>query len=188
MFTGNVNNDDELQTMFDLPVKARYVRIVIETWHGGPALRAGALTCQEKCQAQHLDYKTNLGLTSSTGGPGLIEEWGHETTSVSSGYRASAGKGLFLDARSCLSDPDSWTVIVQASLDTMRPKAGLMSAESWGDAGMYVVDEHYSMFPSEKLKCQELIRVGRNYWFAAVRDGKTNNVTVFLNGCAHPKP
>lgn len=182
MFGGNTDQDTQRLTYFDLPVKARYVRVVIQSWNGGPAMRLGILECSSKCVSKHLDYETNKYLTSSSGGPGLVEEWGTSQMDLQSGWRATAGKGLVVDAGDCLTDTSSWSIVMQAQFDNPSDVEVLATTEGWGDAGLYVKDERLQMFPSGKLVCGEKIRPGLEYWFAATRDGQSNNVSLYLNG------
>jgi len=75
IFDGNTDRNTHVRALFDKPIKARYVRIIPETWYSWPSFRAGVLLCQSKCKEGHLDYQMD-GFISETGGPYLRSPWG----------------------------------------------------------------------------------------------------------------
>ena len=199
-FPGNLNWNSKLDTVFESPVKARYVRIYPVTYHGLPSLRAAILICETQCQKSDLQYDFNDVLTSSTGGPSLIAAWGMGTYTTSTwnywlstgdGYRFSRDQGLQLDESKCITDPQSYTVLIEAKFDSVNGAKAIMTSEEWFDDGLFIVDEVFQMRPSPDLQCaEEPIRAGYTYKFAVTRAKKTGEVRLYLNGykCASGKP
>ena len=75
VFSGNVDYDSKVKTLFSSAVEARYVKILPLTWYNAPLMRAGVLVCEQACDSGHLDYQMRT-LRSSTGGPDLQAPWG----------------------------------------------------------------------------------------------------------------
>ena len=199
-FKGNVNWNSKLDTIFDTPVKGRYVRIYPVTSHGLPSLRAAVLICETKCQQKELVYNFNDALTSSTGGPNLDAPWGTGTyttavwnnwQSTGDGYRFQKNQGLQVDESKCITDPQEYTVLIEAKFDSVSGERAILTSEDWFDDGLFIVDGIYQMRPSPALQCEdEPIRAGYEYKFAVTRKKKTGKVDLYLNGyrCASGKP
>uniref|UniRef100_A0A667XHB3 Adipocyte enhancer-binding protein 1 n=1 Tax=Myripristis murdjan TaxID=586833 RepID=A0A667XHB3_9TELE len=63
LFYGNVDKDTPVMVQFDMPVVARYIRILPQSWNGSLCLRAEILACQlpshenEVTPSDELDYR-----------------------------------------------------------------------------------------------------------------------------------
>ena len=199
-FRGNVNGNDRLDSLFERPVRARYVRIYPVSFVGMPSLRAAILVCETKCKNKYLDYRLQGQLTSSSGGPSLVAHWGfgryttgtwNHWLSSGDGYRFHKKQGLMLDESKCITDPKSYSVLIEVKLDSVAGDNAIMTSEEWFDDGLYVADEVFQMRPSPELRCAaEPIRAGYTYKFAVTRNKKTGQVSLYMNGykCASGIP
>jgi len=198
-FPGNVDWYNKLNTVFETPVKGRYVRIYPVTFYGMPSLRAAVLVCESTCKDKELVYNFNNDLTSSTGGPSLdAEVQGTYTTAVwyywestGDGYQFQENQGLRLDESKCITDPQEYTVFIEAKLGPVSGPRAILTSEDWFDDGLFIDDGIYQMRPSPSLQCaEEPIRQGYEYKFAVTRKKKTGQVDLYLNGykCASGKP
>ena len=67
--------DMEVRRMFEFPIHARYVRIVVQSWNQHISMRAGVLTCEQPCKKKQLDYSLQRTLLSTSDGPALAAPW-----------------------------------------------------------------------------------------------------------------
>ena len=96
-----------------------------------------------------------------------------------------------LDESKCITDPKSYSVLIEVKLDSVAGDNAIMTSEEWFDDGLYVADEVFQMRPSAELRCAaEPIRAGYTYKFAVTRNKKTGQVSLYMNGykCASGIP
>ncbi len=188
IFEGNTDTTTALQTVFDRPIKARYVRIIPRSWYWGPGLRAALLVCESDCKNKKLDYQLDQTLGSTTGGPSIRPMGGGQVTT--DGFSYGKGQGLSLSPSSCIGNGKVYTLLVYAQLKELKDKdvKAVILNENWADGGGYI-DKYWRLRPSDIVCESEVIRPGYWYWFGIRRD-KDGNVDIFLNGykCASGKP
>eukprot|EP00961_Rhodomonas_salina_P191251 2580405-Rhodomonas_salina.5 len=181
VFDANADKATKVFNTFDEPVKAQYVRIYPETWHGWMSMRAAVLLCERPCKDGKLTYTFKAdSFTSKTKGPSLKALWGEGDFDPVKGYIFPAGKGLAVEHDRCLKDP-AYTVYIKAALDDVSTWARLINSDGWGDAGFYV-NEQFQSFPSaDALKCDEELIPNKVYQFVVTRDDQ-GVVSLYLNG------
>ena len=189
VFEANTDYNTKVENLFPVPIRTRYVKLVVEEYSGYPAMRAGLLTCEVDCEGGILDYRFDDTLTSSSGGPSLTSPWGEGSFDVSNQwYRFGAGQGVSVDQSACIDDVSEWSIIVEARVDSTNSRL-LIGSSAWGTDGLYV-DTVLRFTPASlKLKCDEKILSSRFYQFGLVRKSG-GNVSVSLNGftCSVAKP
>eukprot|EP00960_Hanusia_phi_P074325 768213-Hanusia_phi.AAC.3 len=183
IFEGNTDSNTKVQNLFPFPVKARYVRIYPMYYYSHPAMRAGLLICERKCEDGKLDYGFQQSLTSSTGGTMLKTPWGSGPFADVSGklaYRMSDGKGLQLNPYECIKG-DTYTILIDALLSSVSGSLRIFGVDSWENDGLYV-NKVFSMQPDDlKLVCNEEIKRDLWYKYGITRNSK-GEISVYLNG------
>lgn len=184
IFDGNSATDDrntEKQNLFVFPVKARYVRIVVEDWQNRPGFRAGVLACEAKCVAGMLQYSLHETLLSDTEGPALTAPWSEAGWNDNLGYRFTGGKGLRLSEDNCVPGP-AWSVVIRARLDAVNGYRRLIDSPTWGDYGLYIHDGVYVLFAgTDILSCRALLYSDQFHTFGVTRDD-AGHISMYLDG------
>jgi hypothetical protein len=107
------------------------------------------------------------------------------------GYIFRQNEGLSLEQGPCIDSVTEYTVLMTVRLDYTDGNRRIMSSQSWGDAGLYVKDKTFKMYPSVGgMSCDGLkIKENYNYMYGISR-AKDGTVKLFLNGikCAEGKP
>ena len=67
----NSNRNSKVRTYFSAPVKARYVRLYPQEWHGWMSMRMALLVCEKPCVEDRLDYAFAGTYASRSFGPSL---------------------------------------------------------------------------------------------------------------------
>jgi hypothetical protein len=266
IFDGNTDRETRVRNLFNQPVKARYVRILAETWNGWISMRAAVIMCEEKCSDGRLSYDMR-GFRSDTGGPELTAPYGEgffvgkedavgfdypgndisyrdiiwddckneceknsecvaytqnvpagrgcwlkralgnmvqndaRTTVMMTksryykerarvGYFVESGQGLQAAPEGCFKDGKQYSIILEALLINVNGKRRVLSSGGWGNAGLYVIDGRFTVYPSAAgLSCEEKIEADRVYRFGLTRNSQ-GKVRIYLNGmmCASATP
>ena len=184
-FQGNSDRDTMLKTEFDVPVKARYVKIVPKEWSGFIAMRAGVLLCEIPCKEGRLDYPLVNELASETDGPSLEPIGGDGTfmvTSTQSGYKFAAGQGFEINPGSCITSVKAYSVLVDVSFDDSNRWNRIMGSEGWRRNGLFVAERRYFIAPVDlEIKCPNYIFSHRTYRFGFVRTD-AGKVKIYVDG------
>jgi hypothetical protein len=189
VFKGNTDANTKLQTRFKNPVHTQYVRILPVKWNAHMSMRASVLICERPCLGGKLEYtfKQDM-LISRTKGPSLEPLWGEGFFDDKRGYHFEAGEGLAIEQDRCLKSP-AYTIYIKAALDLTTGWRRLVQSEGWGDAGFYV-NKVFQTFPvSSGIKCEEVIRPGKEYQYVITRS-VGGDIKLFINGwlCGKGKP
>eukprot|EP00961_Rhodomonas_salina_P114611 1541774-Rhodomonas_salina.1 len=170
--------------MFDEPIMARYVKISAVTWYSWPSIRAGVILCEIPCEDGTLDYSFAGTLNSDTEGPALEAIWGDGKyqTGNTPGYKFNKGQGLFLKPGTCITTTDSYSIIIDASLDRADLWNRLVASDGWRRAGLFVHSNKFEIAPEDsEIICPATIFNNRVYKFGMTRD-EDDNVKLYLNG------
>ena len=190
VFEGNRDASTKVHNVFETPVYARYVRIIVERWQNWPSMRAGVLVCDRPCLKGELDYKLDRSFLSTTRGPSLLAAWGEGSWYNNRGYRFSTGQGLKLKEVACFKKTQQWSWTVKAKLDYVNGWRRIMNS-NWGDFGVYVHNGRYEIFPAAaNMKCKNQIVDRHNYYTFGMTRSAKGEVKLYLNGylCAEGKP
>lgn len=184
IFQGNKDQSTRVKLIFRVPVKARFVRFLPQTWRSHMSMRAAVLVCEQKCKNGELNYPMDGTLASSTFGPMLTYDvMGSFLTHKGSSslmYRFEKNEGLTVDEGKCVT-PSEWTITVFARIDQTTGKRQVIGSSAWGNDGLYV-DTYLRMVPEgAELQCNEEIFKDKWYYFGLTRS-KDGKVSLFLNG------
>jgi hypothetical protein len=188
IFDANANQNNKVSILFSVPVKARFVRIVPQTWQNWMSMRAAVLVCERPCVDNAMEFQFKGSFMSKTKGPGLEAQWGEGEFDDSGGYHFLKGQGLSLVQSRCLKG-DAYTIYIKAQLAKTTGYRRILNSDGWVDHGFYV-NKYFMSFPtSGGLKCPETVRPGQQYQYVISRttDG---TVSLYLNGypCGSKKP
>lgn len=186
-FEGNGEQNARKKVRFTRPVHAQYLRIYPMSWHGAPAMRAGALLCEKPCIRGELDYRFKGGFASLSGGPSLDPAWGDGTfegLGEDEHYEFGAGQGVVVDPSRCwTSGEKAYTVVMRIKLKTVTGYRALMTSNGWGKAGLYVKDGLLQLSPDGANSVCTLDPVNANVWtyVAMVREDSGKTI-LYVNG------
>lgn len=179
----NTDQSSKVNVMFPEAVEGRFVKIYPEEFNSWPAMRAGVIVCEKKCEDGELDYRLGTCgcLSSYTNGPMLETTWGMGTFDTSNQwYRFGAGQGLDLDEANCIGNED-WSILIEARLDIINSWRKILGGPDWADDGLFVKDTLQFVPASVGLKCDEVMTTSKFYkiGLTGTKDGK---IGLYLNG------
>ena len=179
-FDASRDRDTKTRILFEHPIRARFVRIFPQTWHGWPSMRAGILMCERPCLQAVLEYNFADSFSSSTRGPSLEAPRGEGYFDSNKGYHFNKGQGLSLDEWSCV-NKTAYTVYMNVRLDQTSGYRRLLNSNGWGDAGLYVNGKVATFPKGGRLECDQSIAPGKNYQYVFSRGSDGTN-KLYLNG------
>jgi hypothetical protein len=182
----NSNRNSKVKTYFSDPVKARYLRLYPQEWHGWLSMRMALLVCEKPCVEDRLDYDFAGTYGSRSFGPALSPAWGEGEFDGLDGYTFPAGAGFEIDASRCFKKIKGWSMVMNVKLDqtTGGPKA-LMTTMFWGqDAGLYV-NQYLQLDPSgSNMVCNERPVLANEWYYLAMTRSDQGNITLYVDGAA----